>query len=736
MNKRLLLPLALYAGIASVSAQTKTFTDEQLFKNNVTNVVLPLPQVRWLPGDQLSISRRTATDTALRNFSYDVATGKETEQQIQQRQPGGRREGGMGGMQGGGMQGGAGKRIISERNDLYLSENGQLTRLTMNGDVELNPTFSPDSNYVAYTRNNNLFTYNLSTKKETQLTTDGSATTLNGYASWVYYEEIFGRPTRYRAFWWNPNSKQLCYMHFDESMVPMFPIYNSEGQHGFVEQTRYPEAGDKNPEVKVGFVSPDGGATTWADFNDKEDQYFGWPIWRPDGSSLLVQWINRGQDDLRIYEVNITNGSKTVFYEEKQKTWVDLEDGAGGRITFFNEGKNFVLKSDKTGWDHLYLYNANGKLQNAITNGNFSVLNILLSDFANSTIYFTARKENSARVDVYSVKLNGKNLKRLTTGDYNYSNAQMSPSGKYFTATYSNATTPPVTVLIDNTGKLVKEIANTKGGDFDNYALAKTEMLRIPSDDGKFQLPAIVTWPANMQEGKRYPVLVSIYGGPNAGTVMDSWIWNGPRQFYAQEGLIQIALDHRASGHFGKEGVNYMHRDLGNWEIKDYSTMVKWLVDKGYADPAKVCITGFSYGGYMTCLALTKAPDVFTYGMAGGSVTDWKLYDSHYTEKFMDTPAENPDGYKDGSPLNYVDGYKGMLQIVHGTMDDNVHMQNSIQLISALEDKKKNFEFMLYPGGRHGWGNLPAKNEHFANLKTQFIYKYLLEKPVPQGMLR
>jgi dipeptidyl-peptidase-4 len=244
----------------------------------------------------------------------------------------------------------------------------------------------------------------------------------------------------------------------------------------------------------------------------------------------------------------------------------------------------------------------------------------------------------------------------------------------------------------------------------------------------------MVTWPTNMDPNKKYPLLVSIYGGPNAGTVMDGWKWNANQQFYAQEGMIQVAFDHRASGHFGKAGVNYMHRKLGYWEMEDYMTMAKWFIEKGQADPTKICITGFSYGGYMSAYALTYGSNVFTHGMAGGSVVDWKLYDSHYTEKFMDTPAENPDGYKSGNVLTHVDKYKGMLQIVHGTMDDNVHMQNSIQLISALQDKGKEFEFMLYPGGRHGWGG--AKGVHFSNLKTKFIYKYLLEKPIPKGALR
>ncbi|MEY2918089.1 MAG: hypothetical protein RIS73_1803, partial [Bacteroidota bacterium] len=228
--------------------------------------------------------------------------------------------------------------------------------------------------------------------------------------------------------------------------------------------------------------------------------------------------------------------------------------------------------------------------------------------------------------------------------------------------------------------------------------------------------------------------LISIYGGPNAGTVSDAFQLSGNQQWYAKEGLIQVAMDHRASGHFGKEGVNYMYHNLGDWELKDYSTMVKWLIANGSADAKKICITGFSYGGYMSCLALTKYSDVFTYGMAGGSVTDWTLYDSHYTERFMGTPANNAEGYKTSSVLNFTDNYKGGLQIVHGVIDDNVHMQNSIQLISKLQDAKKDFEFMMYSGGRHGWGG--NKGLHFQNLKTKFIYTYLLEKEVPKLLLK
>jgi dipeptidyl-peptidase-4 len=376
-----------------------------------------------------------------------------------------------------------------------------------------------------------------------------------------------------------------------------------------------------------------------------------------------------------------------------------------------------------------------GKFINAITPGRFTVTDINFIDEAKKKIYFTARsKENTARKDLYSVNFDGKKMQRLTFGEFNHGFINLSPDGSYFVTTYNNASTPTKMAIVDNTGKIIKEIADSKGPEMNDYVLAKTEIVRVKSDDGLYDLPMKVTWPINFDKTKKYPVLISIYGGPNAGTVMDTWGLSGTQQFYAKEGLIQVAMDHRASGHFGKEGVNYMYHNLGYWEMKDYSTMAKWLIANGAADPTKICITGFSYGGYMSCYALTYGADVFTHGMAGGSVTDWTFYDTHYTERYMGTPADNADGYKSSSVLTFADRYKGMLQIVHGVIDDNVHLQNSIQFESKLQDLKKDFEMMNYSGGRHGWGG--NKGLHFQNLKTQFIYKYLLEKPVPKAMLR
>ncbi|WP_337041779.1 DPP IV N-terminal domain-containing protein [Emticicia sp. 17c] len=710
------LVLLLFSS-ACVFAQKKNFDDKDLKAGRPPqNFTQLLPTVQWADGNKLSVVQRQGGES--KSYVLDLTTGNMTEGKasISSKIPQPK------------------KSAFVKNGDVFLKDGSEERQLTNDKAEEKNPMFSPDSSFIAYTKENNLYTFNLKTNKEVQLTTDGTKTTLNGYATWVYWEEIFGRPTRFRAFWWSPDSKKLAYMRFDESKIQMFPLYNSEGQHGFIEETRYPKSGDPNPEVKIGFVSPEGGKTTWADFNEKEEQYFGWPEWLADGSGLMVQWINRGNDNLKLYNVSPANGSKKELYAETQKSWIDIDD-ADNRLTLLDGGKEMIILSDKSGWKQLYLYGIDGKFKNNITEGKFTIKSVEGIDQKNRVIYFHARgKENSARFDFYKVGFDGKGLKRLTFGDYNHRLIQLSPDYKYFITTYSSITTPTSMAVVDNEGKIIKELGSIKGNDMDNYNMAKTELLRVKSDDGLFDLPMVITYPQNMVAGKKYPVLISIYGGPDAGTVFDQWTWTPRSQWYAQEGLIQVSLDHRASGHFGKEGVAYMHRNLGYWEMKDYTTLVKSLIDKGIADPTKICITGFSYGGYMSCYALTYGSDVFTHGMAGGSVTDWQLYDSAYTERFMDTPAENPEGYKNSSVMTHVDKYKGMLQIVHGTMDDNVHMQNSIQLINKLEDSKKDFEFMLYPGGRHGWGG--NKGLHFDNLKTKFIYRYLLEKPVPEGLLK
>ncbi|MEO6229590.1 MAG: DPP IV N-terminal domain-containing protein [Ferruginibacter sp.] len=692
-------------------AQKKELSDDQYFKNNFRGIVQPLPfATQWIDDSHFILLKNG------KKFVVDCRNGGEKELNestiiLVPTKP----------------------VVYNKNGELYLKKGEVEVQLTNDKEKKVNPTMSPDGNYVAYTKNNNLYTIDINTKIENRLTFDGTDLILNGYASWVYMEEILGRSGQYRAFWWSPDSKKIAFFRTDDTKVPVFVITNAKGLHGEVDYTRYPKVGDPNPTVKVGMVAPAGGNIVWTKIDENGDQYFGQPYWKPDGSELLVQWMPRSQDILKIYAVDTATGNLNTFYSEQQKTWIDLGD-EGSRIHFLDNGKGFILTSDVTGWKHLYYYDMNGKLINPITTGKYTVTNLEYVDEKNKLIYFEARgRENTARKDYYVIGLNGKNLKRLSFGEYNHS-INPSPNGTYFITTYSNATTPTRITLLNNKGIVIKELGDSKGAEFDNYHLAKTELIRVKSDDNLFDLPMKVTWPMNMDPSKKYPVLISIYGGPDAGTCWDSWALSGTQQWYAKEGMIQVVMDHRASGHFGKEGVNYMYRDLGHWELVDYATMVKWLINNSNADPKKICITGFSYGGYLSTLALTKGADVYNFSMAGGPVTDWTLYDSHYTERYMDLPSENPQGYKTSNVLNYVDNYKGMMQIVHGELDDNVHMQNTIQLIGKLEDAKKDFDLMIYPGGKHGWGG--NKGLHFQNLKTQFIYKYLLEKPVNKMLLK
>jgi len=415
-------------------------------------------------------------------------------------------------------------------------------------------------------------------------------------------------------------------------------------------------------------------------------------------------------------------------YDEKQKTWIDLDED--DRLEFLPLNLGWIMKSDKDGWQNLYLFDDNGKFVSQLTSGNFWGTTIVKVEPKSKTLFFRARKENSARYDLYKVGLDGKGLSRLTFGDYSHDQISISPNARYYITTYSNSSTPYKMALVDMKGKVIRELADAKGPGFDNYNIPKTELKFAKSADGLFDLPIQITYPTNFDPNKKYPVLISVYGGPNAGTVYDRWkSVGGSTQWWAQEGLIQVSFDNRSSGHFGKNGLNYIHRQLGKFEIEDYMSCANWLKQQSWVDANKICITGGSFGGYITCMALTYGADVFPYGIANSSVTDWSLYDTHYTERFMDTPKENPDGYKVTSVLSYTDKYKGLIRIIHGTSDDNVHMQNSIQLIDKLEDGKKHFEFMLYPDQRHGIGGM--KGQHNQLETYQFIYTNLLNKPMP-----
>ena len=676
-----ILLLWVFAAPFTILAQKKPFTFQQLFNNQFPQVYQSLPEVIGWADENHYLEQRN-------NDVYAV-------------------------------------EALSGQATLYTSVNQQ-PALPEIVDAK-NITASPDGKLVAYTKKNNLYIRAFSSGKETALTTDGSDSILNGYASWVYFEEILGRPSNYKAFWWSPDSKSIAFMHFNDSKVPIFPIYVADGQHGYLENERYPKAGDYNPEVKIGVVPVTGGITVWADFNETDDQYFGQPLWTPD-NELWVPWMNRGQDQLVIHRVDKTNGKKKELYTEKQDTWVNFPDI--NQFSFLSDNKRLIFISDKDGWENLYLHDRNGKLINRISNGHFWGTTILYTDEKNKQVYLRARKDNTARFDIYKISFDGKYTSRLSTGNFTYDNVLVSPSGKYITAIYSNLSTPPAMVLMDNKGKRIREIGTIAGKEYDQYQYPETVLTSVRSSDDLFDLPVTITYPLNFDSTKKYPVWISIYGGPNSGSVYDRWkMGNSYTQWWAQEGVIQVSMDNRSSGHFGRKGINYVYQQLGIWEIEDYMTCGRWLRTQPWVDSTKIGITGGSFGGYLTGMALTYGSDVFNFGIAYYPVTDWKLYDTHYTERFMNTPLENQQGYEKTSVMNYGSKYKGVLRIVHGSTDDNVHFQNSLQLIDVLEDLNKHFELMIYPGQRHGIGQ--AKSAHTASETGRFIYRYLLNKPWP-----
>lgn len=611
--------------------------------------------------------------------------------------------------------------ILSQKKDLYYfsTRSRQFKQLTGTPDAEKNPKFSPDGKWIAYTRNNNLYALDIESGLERQLTNDGSETIYNGWASWVYYEEILGRSSNYAAFWWSPNSEMIAFLRFDDSPVPTFPLYRADGTHGELEMAHYPKPGDPNPWVKLGIFNLKESKLVWVDIEEKADHYIAWPFWTPDSKQLFFQWMNRGQDQLKIYAADPASGKIKEIYDEKQASWVDFFTD----LYFMSNGSGFILRSTKDGWEHLYYYDLNGALKAKLTEGAWRVTDISLVDEKNQKAYFRRTLGNSNETHLYSVNLNGKNLKRLTTID-GVHRCQVSPGGKFFIDTYSNIFQPSKTDLYSIDGKLIRNLGDSKLAIMDEYDLGKVELFTIPSGDG-YDLPAVWVLPSDFDRTKKYPIIFEIYGGPSSASVSNSFrplSWH----YSAQHGIITISVDHRGSGHFGKIGEALMHRNLGKWEMNDLIAAVKWLRNQPFIDPQRIGITGGSYGGYTTCMALTYGADFFTHGVAQYSVTDWRLYDSVYTERYMDTPAENPKGYDFGSAITHAEKYKGYLLITHGTMDDNVHMQNTIQLIDKLQDLNKDFELMLYPNARHGVG-FPKRN-HAVREEVEFWFKHFLGK--------
>jgi len=615
--------------------------------------------------------------------------------------------------------------IFNKENDLYFLRKGdkELLRLTNDDIPEVNPRFCPDGTKIAYTRNKDLYVFDLKINKEIRLSFDADDRIYNGYSSWVYMEEILDRPSRYAAFWWAPDGKRIAYLRTDETDVPVFTLNRldeADGIHGKLEQVPYPKPGDPNPKVKMGIADIASGKTTWVKTDYSVDQYIAWPFWTPDSKKLAIQVVNRDQNDMKIILADPATGDFTQIYSETQKAWLDFYKD----IYIMKDGSGFIVNSVRNGWENLYYYNWDNRLIAQLTNLDFRVTSLDRVDEELKVLYFSATGTESTGSHCFRVGLDGKNLVQITKGNGTHK-VSISPKGTWFIDTWSSITSIGSIMAIDKKGKPYKEIYKFEQPAFDPVKHSRVEMVRIPTSDGLFSMPALITYPLNFDENKKYPVIFRVYGGPDAKNVSDRWQGN-TSSWDSQNGIITFTVDHRGSGQFGKRGLDYIYRCLGKWEILDYSDAVKWLLQKPFVDGTRIGITGTSYGGYMTCLALTKGADYWTHGFAGSSVTDWRLYDNIYTERFMDTPMDNPDGYKDGSAITWSKNYKGRLYMTHGDLDDNVHMQNSIYLISRLQDEGKSFQFMLYPDGRHGWGG--AKASHSRNEANKFWLKNFFGK--------
>lgn len=607
--------------------------------------------------------------------------------------------------------------VIQKDNDLFFFSHGdkELKRLTNDKSPEVNFRFSPDGKKLAYTKNKDLYVYDLSGEKEIRLTSDATDRIYNGYASWVYMEEILGRSSHYAAFWWSPDGNKLAFLRTDDSDVPVFTLNRldeGDGIHGLIEATPYPKAGDPNPKVKMGIADISTSAITWVKTDYTTDQYIAWPFWTPDSKRLAIQIINRDQNDLKIILADPSTGNYSQIYDESRKSWIDFYED----VYVMKNGSGFIVRSYRNDWDNLYYYAWDGKLISQLTNFTFRVTGIERVDENQRLVYFSATGPESTDSHAFRVGLDGKNLMQLTSGNGTH-NVNISPDGSYFVDSWNSIANAGSIITYTKNGKKVNAIYKYDQPVFDRSKNQKAEMVKIMTSDGLFKMPAIITFPVDFDSTKTYPVVFTIYGGPDSKNVNNRWQGYNP-SWYAQNGIITFTVDHRGSGQFGKKGLDYLYRSLGKWEILDYEDAVRWLRTKVYVDSTRIGITGSSYGGYMTCLALTKGAGYWTHGFAGSSVTDWRLYDDVYTERFMGTPASNPEGYKEASTLTFVNNFKGKLFMTHGDMDDNVHLQNSIYLISKLEDAGKTFEFMLYPEERHGWSG--AKAIHSRNEANSF----------------
>ena len=612
--------------------------------------------------------------------------------------------------------------LINWSNDLFYYEFGsdRAIRLTSNPEEEVGVDFSPDGRMVSFVRENNLYVEDLSMqRRERALTRDGSAKILNGRLDWVYQEELYGRGN-FSAYWWSPDSTTIAFLRFDENPVPEFTVVDHIPYHQNLEVTPYPKAGDPNPLVTLGVVKAAGGDIRWVDTftYQPSDLLISRVAWTPDSKKVVFQAQNREQTFLDVNFADARSGKSNNVIHESSKAWVAINENP----IWLKDG-SFLWASERSGWEHLYHYSADGKLLRQITDGKWEIRSIEGVDEANGYIYFTAMEHSEIAPNAYRIKLDGTGLTRLTMTEGSH-RVELSPANNYFLDVWSDLNTPSQVRLYDTSGKLVRVVAENKVDALKQYKLGTPELLQVKTRDG-FAMEAMMIKPPDFDPRKKYPVMSFTYSGPHAPQVRNAWgsttyMWH---QMLAQKGYIIWICDNRTASGKGLESTWPVYKNFGELELRDLEDGVSWLKTQPYVDGTRIGIWGWSYGGFMTSYALTHSKS-FKIGISGGTVADWRDYDSIYTERYMQTPQNNPEGYKKSSPVNAAKDLHGKLLLIHGAIDDNVHMQNTMQFIYELEKAGKQFELMLYPKSRHGVTD-PLLVKHMRQMMTDFIVENL-----------
>ena len=583
--------------------------------------------------------------------------------------------------------------LLSVRGDLFLFtlDSGKWDQLTATAEPEHDPKLSPDGARVAFRRGHDLYNMDLASRQVTRLTEDGNPTLLNGELDWVYPEELdLGT-----AYWWSPDSKHIAYLQLDTAREMIYPQVALTGVRAIAEPERYPQAGTANADVHIGIISAGGGNTRWMDLGDTRGYLIARVYWTPDSSKLAIERFTRVQNELDLTLADASTGAAKSILHESDPYWINHND----LFHFLNDGR-FIWGSERDGFQHLYLYGLDGKQHKRITEGNWEVTNLAGVDEARQMLYFVSSEASPLERQLYSIKLNGKDRKRISQGAGTHG-ISMSPSTEYYLDTFSNITQPSRRTVNTKDGAEWSVYREMDRRLTDEYEVLPTEIVTFKGSQGTLFYARLIK-PANFRSGEKYPAIVMVYGGPGAQSVRNSWSGATWDQALAQRGFVIWQMDNRGSTGRGHAFESPIYHRMGKTELADQLEGIRYLVGQGFVDPARIGIYGWSYGGYMTLYSLLNAPDVFRAGIAGAPVTNWRNYDTIYTERYLGLPSEDAEGYRASSAVEYADKLKAKLLMVHNIEDDNVLFQNSMQMADAFERSGKLFDMVVYPQKTHG----------------------------------